>query len=288
MPKQFRIIHLITLLCLSVFALSTYSIASHKDGLLRVYFFDVGQGDAIFIESPSGSQVLIDGGPDNTVMQKLGMVMPFYDKTIDVVVMTHPDADHATGLISVLKTYDIGHIVYSDITSGSDLYDAWENIVSSEGAKIIDPIAGKIIDLGDGAFLTVLNPLTSLVGTEEKEKNDSSVVLVLKYGENEILLTGDVEIKGERHLMLGGLDINTDVIKAGHHGSKTSSSEEFLSAVSPDVAIIQVGAKNRYGHPSPEVISEFENYGIKYYRTDINGDIKLISDGKNYLISTQK
>jgi competence protein ComEC len=288
MPRQLKLVHFATLLILSVFAFSTNSIASQKDGLLKIHFLDVGQGDSIFVETPSGRQVLIDGGPGNIVLSRLGEVMPFFDKTIDIVVMTHPDADHASGLIDVIKRYNVENVVFSNIVNNKELYKSWKEAVSDEGANIIDSVLGNVIDLGDGANLTIVYPLESIAGKEIEKTNDNSAVLILKYGELEVLLTGDIETKGERAMLLENVNINADVLKIGHHGSKTSTSEEFLSAVSPEVAVIQVGAKNRYGHPTEEVLERLENYDINIYRNDLNGDIKLVSDGVNYLISSQK
>ena len=284
MSRQLKLIHLVILLCLVVFSFSTYSIASQKGGLLKVYFFDVGQGDAIFIEAPNGNQVLIDGGPDNAVLQKLGETMPFYDKDIDVVVLTHSDADHVTGLIEVLDRYEVKNIIYSNVIRVSSLYGAWQEAVAKEESNIIDPVAGKIIDVGNGVSLLISNPSESLNGQARDKTNDDSVVLMLKYGETEILLTGDIEAKTERRIILNGADLDADILKVAHHGSKTSTIEEFLYEVSPQVAIIQVGAKNRYGHPTQEVLSRLENFGVKLYRTDVDGDIKIVSDGKNYQV----
>ena len=284
--KQLKLIHLVTLLCLSVFAYSTYSIAQEKDGLLKIYFFDIGQGDSILIETPNGNQVLIDGGPDNKVLQKLGEVMPFFDKSIDMVVLTHSDADHITGLIEVLKRYEVKNIVYSDIVRKSDLYNAWQKAVAEEDANVVEPSAGQVIDLGNGAVLLTAHPGEPLKGKTIKKPNNESVVLMLKYGETEVLLTGDIEAKAERQIILSGVDINADILKIAHHGSRTSTTEEFLSEVSPQVAIIQVGAKNRYGHPTQEVLKRLEEYDIKYYRNDLDGDIKVISDGADFAITS--
>src|SRR3989344_1839673 len=233
MSRQLKLIHLVILLCLVVFSFSTYSIASQKDGLLKVYFFDVGQGDAIFIEAPNGNQVLVDGGPDNAVLQKLGETMPFYDKDIDVVVLTHSDADHVTGLIEVLDRYEVKNIIYSNVIRVSSLYGAWQEAVAKEESNIIDPVAGKIIDVGNGVSLLISNPSESLNGQARDKTNDDSVVLMLKYGETEILLTGDIEAKTERRIILNGADLDSDILKVAHHGSKTSTIEEFLYEVSP-------------------------------------------------------
>lgn len=286
--KKLSLIHLVVLLCLSVFAFSTNSAASQKDGLLKIYFFDVGQGDAIFIEAPNGNQVLIDGGPDSKVVQKLGETMPFYDKDIDLVVLTHSDADHVTGLIEALERYEIENIIYSNIVRKSALYDAWQKAVTKEGANVVDPVAGKVIDIGNEATLMILHPPESLNGQVKEKVNNDSVVLILKYGETEVLLTGDIEARAERQIILSGTDINADILKVAHHGSKTSTTQEFLYEVSPDVAVIQVGAKNRYGHPTQEVLSRLENFGVKLYRTDVDGDVKVVSDGINYQIITSR
>jgi len=283
---KLKLTHFVVLLCLAVFAFSTNSIANQKDGLLKVYFFDVGQGDAIFIESPNGNQVLIDGGPDSMVVQKLGKTMPFYDKDIDIIALTHSDADHVTGLIEVLNRYEVGNIVYSNIVRNSALYGAWQNAVVKEGADIVEPVFGKVIDLGNGVTLTILHPAKSLMGKIMEKANNESIVLTLKYGETEILLTGDIETKTERQMILRGADLDADILKVAHHGSKTSTIEEFLYEVSPRIAVIQVGAKNRYGHPTQEVLKRLDGYGIKYYRTDIHGDVKVVSDGQNFKITT--
>ncbi len=277
---------IIVLICLLVLAVSTANSASQKDGLLKIYFLDVGQGDAIFIEAPNGNQVLIDGGPDNSVLSELGRVMPFYDKNIDVVLMTHSDADHAAGLVEVLDRYDVKNIIYSDIIRKSSLYKAWQEAVVKEEASVIEPVAGRTIDLGNDATITILHPAESLSGKVMEKVNNNSVIAMLTYGETEVLLTGDIEAKTERQIILSEADIDADILKVAHHGSKTSTTEEFLSAISPQVAVIQVGAKNRYGHPTREVLKRLENYDIKYYRNDLDGTVKLVSDGKNYQIIT--
>ena len=284
MLKQLKLIHLIILLCLSVFAFSTYSTASQKDGLLKVYFFDIGQGDAMFIETPSGYQILVDGGPDNKVLSKLGEVMPFWDKDIDVVVASHPHADHIVGLIDVLNKYEVKNITEAKETYNSSEFKGWQDAVNNEHANNIEAIAGKVIDLNDGVTLTILHPFESVVGMTTDKPHDDAVVVMLQYGEFEFMLTGDMEEKVERRLIMAGYYLDSDVLKVGHHGSKTSSSEAFLSAVGPEVAIIQVGTKNRYGHPAPEVLKRLEDYDLKYYRNDLDGDIKLVSDGLNYQI----
>lgn len=282
--KRLSIIHIVIFLCLSVFAFSTHSTAQEKDGLLKVYFFDVGQGDAIFIETPNGNQILIDGGPDNKVLQELAKVMPFYDKDIDVVIASHPHADHVAGLIEVLERYDVKNILQAKEDYNSPVVPVWQEVVRNEKANEIEAITGKVVDLGNGATLIIIHPFVSVTGTLLKNPHDAVVVAILKYGAFEVVLTGDMEAKVERRLLLGGHDLKSDILKVGHHGSKTSTTPEFLSAVSPEVAFIQVGVKNRYGHPVQEVLSRLEKFGIKYYRSDLDGTIKVVSDGKSYQV----
>ena len=282
--KRFSIIHLVVFLCLSIFAWTTYSTASQKDGLLKVYFLDVGQGDAMFIEAPNGNQVLIDGGPDGKVLSELGKVMSFYDRDIDLVALSHPQEDHAAGLIEVLKKYDVKNILWAEGEYNSPIFGAWREAVKEESADEIDAVAGKTIDLGAGAILTILFPAASTAGSFVKNPNDNSVVIMLEYKENRFLFTGDAESATERKLVGMGTDLKADVLKVGHHGSNTSTTEGFLSEIKPQVAVIEVGAKNRYGHPRKEVLGRLEKNGIKYYRTDTDGMVEIVSDGNNFKI----
>lgn len=288
MPKQLKLVHLVTILCLLIFAISTHGIALEKDGLLKIHFLDVGQGDAIFIESPNGNQVLIDGGPDNKVLTKLSQVMPFFDKTIDLVLLTHAHADHVAGLVGVLERYDIENIVMTNSLYDSGQFRSWLDGVSNEGAKIAEALAGRKIDLGNGVELIILYPFIPQDESKPKDPNEISVVAMLKYKDFEVLLTGDLEQKQEEEILRNNLNINSDVLKIGHHGSKTSTSGNFLKAISPEVAAISVGLKNRYGHPSPLVIDRLESSDVKYYLTSTKGDIKIISDGSYFKIITQK
>lgn len=278
--RQLKLIHLVVALCLAVFVFYANSIASQKDGLLKVYFLDVGQGDAIFIETPNGNQVLIDGGPDNKVLQELAKVMPFYDREIDLVALSHPHADHVTGLISVLERYDVKNILQANEDYNSPVVPAWRDAVKREGANDVEAIAGKIIELGNDVVLKVIYPKESLGGQTVKNPNNSSVVMMLDYKDTEILLVGDIEAKIEKELLVD--DIGADVLKVGHHGSKTSTTADFLKKVSPQVAFIEVGSKNKFGHPALEVIQRLEKSGIKYYRTDLDGHVEIVSDGQSF------
>ncbi len=282
--RKLSIIHIAILLCLSVFAFSTHFTASQRDGLLKIYFFNIGQGDSEFIETPSGNQILIDGGPDSKILSELGKVMPFYDHDIDVVIASHPHSDHITGLIDVLGRYNVKNIIEAEESYNSPQFRAWKEAVAKEGAQYAEAMVGESIDLGDGVTLNILHPFQSMAGTETQTPHDDMVVAMLQYGSFRVLLAGDMEKKVEDKLIAIGDDLKADVLKVGHHGSKTSTSEEFLNVVKPQFAFIEVGRNNQYHLPSPIVTSRLENYGIKYYRTDMDGDMEVLSDGKNYQV----
>lgn len=252
------------------------------DGLLHVYFLDIGQGDAIFVQAPNGNQVLIDGGPDNTIIQRLGQVMPFYDHSIDMIVLTHPHADHVDGLIEVLKRYKVGQIAENFYNYHTAEYEEWNK--AKLAAKVAEVRFNQTVDLGGGVVLETIYPFANDGVANIKNPNNASVVLKLEYGKESVLLTGDIEAPVEQDILAQKENISADFLKVGHHGSKTSTTESFLQAVNPLVAFISVGAKNRYGHPHRAVLDRLERFGVKYYRTDINRSSDLILDGKKYLI----
>jgi len=254
---------------------------------LEVTFFDVGQGDSIFIETPSGHQILIDGGPTSVVLEKLGKEMPFWDRTIDLVVLTHPEHDHYGGLLEVLKRYKVENVLWTGIIRDTAEYREWQKLIKEEGADVFIAQAGQNIELArnDIANLEVLYPFESLEGQEMKDSNNTSVITKLVYGESSFLFTGDIYQSVERELLnLVKQRLESDVLKVGHHGSKTSSAEEFIEKVAPEIAVIQAGRDNSYGHPHEITLATLEKYGINILRTDLDGDIKIISDG--YAVST--
>ncbi|OGZ33332.1 MAG: hypothetical protein A2174_00615 [Candidatus Portnoybacteria bacterium RBG_13_41_18] len=258
--------------------------ARGQSGSLEVHFFDIGQGKAIFIETPDGNQVLIDGGPDNSVLAKLSQAMPFYDRDIDLLILTHPDSDHLNGLVEVLKRYAVGKIIESGIIDSSAEYQAWHELIKEKNIPVVGALAGQKIKIGDDFVLEILYPNRSLSGQNFSNTNDSSIVSRLDYGQNSFLFTGDTEEKAENYLVGSGVNINADILDVSHHGSKNATGEEFLGAVSPDAAVIQVGASNRYGHPAPETLDRLE--GIQVFRTDLCRDINIFSDGQKYNIES--
>ena len=255
-----------------------------KPQFLEVTFFDVGQGDAIFIETPKLHQILIDGGPDSVILEKLGGKMPFWDRSIDLVILTHPEHDHLAGLLEVLKRYKIETILWTGIIRNTSEYKEWLNLIQEEGAKIKISQASQKIKLTENIYLDILSPFENLEGQEFKNSNNTSIVSRLNFGEASFLFTGDIFKSVERKLIEKDIFLDSDILKVGHHGSKTSTSEEFLAEVTPEVAIISVSKDNRYGHPHQETLETLKKYGIRVLRTDGEGDIKIISDGTNLII----
>lgn len=250
---------------------------------LKVYFLNVGQGDAIFIQTPNGNQVLIDGGPDETIIRELSEVMSFNDRSIDLVILTHPDADHLNGLIEVLRRYEVGQILENRIEHNSPAHELWNEL--KKEAKIYQASGGQIINIGNGAEISIIFPLDP--NRHFAKTNNNSIISKLVFGENSLLLTGDIEAQVEKELVARRTDIDSDLLKVPHHGSKTSSTQNFLEAVSPESAFIQVGADNRYGHPHPSITQRLEKMGVKYYRTDTDGRIELFFNGTDYSIKTE-
>jgi competence protein ComEC len=250
-----------------------------KTDVLKVTFLDIGQGDSIFIEAPSGRQMLIDGGKNRSVIRQLSKVMPWYDRTIDVVLATHPDADHIGGLPDILARYQAGLIVESSVKDeGGEDSAAFEKASAEEGAQRLVAERGQIIDLGKGVYLEILFPDRAVPTIET---NTGSVVARLVYGDTSFMLTGDSPKAIEEYLIrLDGDALESDVLKAGHHGSRTSSDISFLGFVSPEYGIYSRGCDNSYGHPHDEVKEVFARLGIPTLDTCEEGNITFVSDGK--------
>jgi competence protein ComEC len=254
---------------------------------LTVTVMDVGQGDAILIEDPAGHRILIDGGPSGrAISEALGRETPFWDKRVDLVVLTHPEEDHLNGLVTVLERYDVEHILASPVASDSAAYDAWRQAVEHEGAPYYEAAPGEWFDLGRGARLDVLAPPTDLIEDGEAKLNNNSVVLRLTWGGVSFLLPGDLEKAGEEALLREGEDLRSTVLKVAHHGSADATGDPLLAAVRPAVAVISVGEDNWFGHPSPQVLERLEDSLV--YRTDLNGRVKLSTDGERLWVEVDR
>ncbi|MHB1086776.1 MAG: ComEC/Rec2 family competence protein [Minisyncoccota bacterium] len=266
------------LLALVFAALIWYgALREDRRGLLTVSFLDVGQGDAIFIDAPSGRQVLVDGGPDSSALRELPRVMPWWDRSIDVVVATHPDADHIGGLVDVLARYKVSTIVRSSVHGETALASTFEKRAHQEGAQMLFAERGQVIDLGKGARLEILFPDRDV---PELETNVGCVVARLRYGETAFMLPCDTTSAVEMYLArLDGERLKSAVLKAAHHGSKTSSSPVFVGYVAPEYAVYSRGCDNSYGHPHAQTVAVFARFAIPTLDTCKEGTISFVSDG---------
>ncbi len=253
--------------------------ATQPDGKLHVAFLDVGQGDAIFIQTPTGRQILVDGGNDPSVLNdQLGRQMPFWDRTIDLMVATHPDADHVAGLVELYGRYQITQLITDGAEAdASSVYAALLQAAAAQQTPLHRAMAGEMVAIGDGVRLEMVHPGAEL---DAQNRNDNSVSFRLVYGDFSLLLTGDAEEKGETAMLQNGYPLQSLVFKAGHHGSRTSSTAPFLTAVQPHIMVVSAGADNRFGHPHPEVLARAAERGTAVLRTDELGTIEVITDGR--------
>lgn len=250
-------------------------------GALKVTFLNVGQGDSILIQGPTGQTMLVDGGPDRSVLRELPKELGYFDRDIDLVVETHPDKDHIAGLIDVLARYDVSYFMEPGIPGTTAVYESlMEGVKNEKGIHTFLARRGMRIHLGGGAYADVLYPDRDV---SKLETNTGSIVLHVVYRNTSFMLTGDLPSTVEDYLVfLDGNDGNltSTILKAGHHGSKTSTDALWLSAVQPDTVIISAGRGNSYGHPTKEVLDRVKNEGATVLSTIDLGTINLVSDGE--------
>ena len=245
---------------------------------------NIGQGDGLYIEGPTGIEVLVDAGPgDGSILRALPEVMAPFDRFIDAIIATHPDADHSGGFIQVLERYRVGAFIEPGIRGATQTYKTLEQSVSAQHIPRYIARRGMTLDLGGGAVLHVLYPdkdVTNFV----KKTNDGCIVAKLTYGETSAMLTCDMPISVETHLVAisSSTELASTLLKVGHHGSKYSTSEAFLASVHPTEALISVGANNRYGHPAPRVLGLLVSQKVPYLRTDQAGTIIYRSNGHTF------
>jgi len=248
---------------------------------LEIVFLDVGQGDSIYIEAPNGKQVLIDSGPNGKILSSISSVIPFADRSIDLVISTHPDSDHIGGMSYIFDRYKIKTFIDNGVTSTSEIYKILENKINKEKSQriIIKNKKRIILDKNKNIYLDIIFPNKDMSNLEET--NDGSIVIRLIYGDVSFLLMGDATKYTENLISWSENDENlkSDVLKLGHHGSKTSTNEFWLEKVEPYIAIISAGKNNRYGHPDQEVIDLLDKLGIKYFETYKEGNIIFRTDG---------
>ncbi len=295
MPKKYPIIFLILLFIFNALA----AIAFYNENYIqrpRVIFFNVGQGDAAMVDIGGNTQILIDGGNGNNILEKIGKYMPFYDRKIELVIMTHPDKDHMSGLVEVLKYYQVGQILETGIFCETEICKEWDRLILEKNIPVKYSEFRQKINMRN-TNIDILYPFENLKDQKVKDDNETSIILKLtinkgsfKLGENSgesqkilkqvqddnfnnsYLFTGDAGFKVEKELLDKNINIEAKILKVSHHGSKNATSNEFLRAVKPEKAVISVG-KNSYGHPKEELLNRLKNMSIEIFRTDERGDL---------------
>ena len=282
-------------LVLLILATIVIALSQLPDGNLHVIACDVGLGDAILI-TYGKTQILTDGGPDKSVLSCLGKYMPFWDRDIELVISTHPDADHSTGLTDVIKNYHVGTILINPIDPGTSVYEVLKKEVGGRGIPIINPVEGMRLGVGL-IYLDILNPSEELYGglivknVDDglskyqilRETNLYSIVYKLSFKNFSGLFLGDAPTEtSDRLSTLGGIG-GVNYIKVPHHGSVNGLTENLLKAIVPKIAVISVG-KNMWNFPRPEILDMLGKYGVKIFRTDKDGDIEVVTNGTSYWI----
>ncbi len=268
-------------LAISLSVLWIYLMISLPSSLLEIVFFDIGQGDSIFIKTPENHQILIDTGPDSMVLKRLSENMPFFDRSIDMIVLTHPDLDHIGGIVEILKRYDVDYLLVSGAPGSSPLYlkflDEISGRVENGKTQILNAEAFSSLNFGELRF-DILYPFSSVLSEKVDDVNEFSVSLQLNYAGKRALFCGDLSSETEEKLIsVYGGKLKSDLFKANHHGSKYSNSASFLQIVSPEIAVISVGKENKFGHPHNQTIMNLYRANTsKIFRTDEDGSVKIV------------
>lgn len=258
-------------------ALAFHAVERLPDGRLHVTFLDIGQGDSAFIRTSSGKQIMIDGGRDSAPLQKLSDRMPLFDRTIDLLILSHPQLDHIAAFPEILRRYRVSQVLMTGVEYDLPLYREFLELLRQERVPVWIADPTKDINLGDGVVIDLIWPQPEFFGKEsDGEINDSSIVLRLLYGSDSVLFTGDMEETGEKRVLRTSADVSAKILKIGHHGSKTSSGTGFLLAIGPHEAVISAGRKNSYGHPHQVILDRMKSLGIEVNITTREGDVELV------------
>ncbi len=282
---------LVVALAVTLAGLAWTAVLTGSAGRLQVVFADVGQGDMALITTPGGHRIVVDGGVDpGRAAEAVGRAFPFWQRSIDLVVLTHPHSDHVAGLTELLRRYDARRVLERAVEYDSAQHIEWRRAVAAEGAEVIQARIGHQLTFGDGVIVQVVGPPDRLLRKTESDTDNASVVLKLVYGNVSFLLAGDMFADGEAYLLRRGIDVDSDVLKAGHHGSRGSSSESFLSAVSPAAAVISAGAENRFEHPHQEALDRLSRHvpPDRVFVTSEHGNVTFVTDGATLTVDTER
>jgi len=270
------------LIILCSLSISFYFFYSYKfdkeNNNLEVYFFDSGQADSILIKTPEQKNIIIDFGSEQG-LKELEKIIPWWNKKIDLIIITHPHDDHITGLIPIIKKYQIEKIIYTGINYSSNIYNELLELIHNYNIPLEISSFNKTINLGIECNLKIIYPIDDLYKKTMDDINDSSIISYLNCKNKTFIFMGDAGINPEKEIMNLKINLESDVIKIGHHGSITATSQKFLEEVNPGIAVIMVGKENNFDHPSLRIIKRLERMNIKIFRTDKHGTIKIISDG---------
>lgn len=245
------------------------------DGKTHIIFLDVGQGDSALLTLADGKRILIDGGPDWSTLEKLGKYMPFFDRRIDMLILSHPNSDHMVSFPEVLRRYSVGALVTAGTIYESGVYAATLSGASVHDVPVVTMYAGQTLSLGSST-LEVVWPPKIMPNGFSTDANNASIVLRFTHAGKRVLFTGDLEAIVEKTLVEAKADLRADILKVPHHGSKSSSTMEFLRAVAPKIAVISAAKNNSYGHPHPDVLARLTAIGAEIRRTDSEGDIEIM------------
>jgi competence protein ComEC len=260
------------------------------DDKLHVHILNIGQGDAILIQTPSHQNILIDGGPSpQAINLELGKKLPFWDRTIDLMILTQPQSDHLTGLIEVLNYYKVKQVIAPEIPYDSFIYDQWLNVVQANQVNYSAAHSLQEINLGNNLFLEILHPPAALLKGTYDDINNNGLVLRLSYQDISFLFTADIDEEAEWYLISRRAELQSTVLKIAHHGSLSSTSAEFLAVANPSIAVISVSSNNNFNHPHPEIMSRLNQKlgDSRLFLTSKHGTVELITDGNKLWVKTE-
>jgi len=267
---------LLIIVIISYTILSTYSYFS--EDILKVAFLNIGQGDFTFVKTPNNNTILIDGGDNPKVsLTKFAEEIPFFKKTIDLIILTHSHSDHINGLIDIIDNYEVGAVLLNGVVDRTILYKTFLNKILEKEIPIYFAESREDFSFEDGVYLDILYPFTNQFGTKFSNLNNSSIVLNLIYKDKKILFTGDAEVEVLESLSRYEEVLQADVLKVSHHGASNGTNREFLKAVSPREAVLSYGEGNKFGHPHEETVSLLEEFGVEICRT-VDGGCEIIED----------